>query len=61
MTANNFIKTDKYEIYVITNYKYQKDYYLDKRIKHIIAKNRTLIQKAVKDLNLDFIINKLKY
>ena len=56
VTANNFIKTDKYEIYVITNYKYQKDYYLDKRIKHIIAKNRTLIQKAVKDLNLDFII-----
>ena len=56
VTANNFIKTDKYEIYVITNYKYQKDYFLDERIKHIIAKNRTLIQKEAKDLNLDFII-----
>ena len=56
VTANNFIKTDKYEIYVVTNYKYKKDFFLDKRIHHLIAKNRTLIKNATQNLNLDFII-----
>ena len=56
VTANNLIKTEKYEIYVVTNYKYAKDYQLDNRIKRIIAKNRTLIKEATKDLNIDFFI-----
>ena len=56
VTANNFIKTGKYEIYVVTNYKYAKDYWLDERIKHIVAKNATLIKNATKDLNIDFFI-----
>jgi len=56
VTANNLIKTEKYEIYVVTNYKYAKDYKLDNRIKRIIAKNRTLIKEATKDLNIDFFI-----
>jgi len=56
VTANNFIKTGKYDIYVVTNYKYANDYWLDSRIKHIVAKNRTLIKNATKDLNIDFFI-----
>ena len=56
VTANNLIKTEKYEIYVVTKYKYGKDYKLDNRIKRIIAKNRTLIREATKDLNIDFFI-----
>ena len=56
VTANNFIKTEKYDIYVVTNHKYTNDYWLDGRIKHIVAKNNTLIKNATKDLNIDFVI-----
>ena len=56
VTANNFIKTGKYEIYVITEYKSGSDYYLDSDIKRIIAKNRTLVKNATKDLGIDFFI-----
>ena len=56
VTANNLIKTEKYDIYVVTNYKYSKDYWIDSRIKHIVAKNNSLIKNATKDLNIDFVI-----
>ena len=56
VTANNLIKTEKYEIYIVTNYKYSKDYWIDSRIKHIVAKNNSLIKNATKDLNIDFVI-----
>ena len=56
VTANNLIKTGKYDIYVITEYSYSKDYWIDNRIMHLIAKNRTLIKMAAKDLNIDVVI-----
>ena len=56
VTANNLIKTEKYDIYIVTNSKYSKDYWIDSRIKRIIAKNNTLIRNATKDLNIDFFI-----
>ena len=56
VTANNFIKTGKYEIYVITEFKSPKDYKLDNRINRLIAKNRTIIKNLTKNLNIDFFI-----
>ena len=56
VTANNFIKTGKYEIYVVTEYKSSSDYYLESGIQRIIAKNRTLVKNATKDLGIDFFI-----
>ena len=56
VTANNFFKTGKYEIYVITEYKTASDYYLEDGIIRLIAKNRTVTKNLTQHLGIDFFI-----
>ena len=56
VAADYFIKTGKYEVYIITEKKANKEYIYDERIIRIIEANRTLLQNKTKDLNIDFFI-----
>ena len=56
VAANYFVKTGKYEVYIITEKSYRNDYKIDKNIHRIIAKNRTITKDMTKDLDIDFFI-----
>ena len=56
VAANNFVKTGKYEVYIITESSSKKEYKYDERIHRIISKNKTITKNITKDLNIDFFI-----
>ena len=56
VAANYFVNTGKYDVYIITESSYSKEYKYDKRINRIIAKNRTETKNKAKNLNIDFFI-----
>ena len=56
VAANIFVKTGKYEVYIITESSSNKEYKYDKRIHRIIAKNKTVTKDMTKHLNIDFFI-----
>ena len=57
VTANNLIKTGKYDIYFITEKPYGKEYKYDPKIKRVfIYNNHTLIRNFTKHVSIDFLI-----
>ena len=57
VTANNLIKTGKYDIYLITGKPYHKEYSYDKRIKRFVGEdNDTVIRNISKNENIDIFI-----
>jgi len=56
VAANYFIKTGKYEIYIITEKKSSNEYKYDERINRIIEKDKDKLKNKIKYLNIDFFI-----
>ena len=56
VAANYFVKTGRYDVFIITESSSKKEYKYDKRITRIISKNRTQTKSMTKNLNIDFFI-----
>ena len=59
VAANYFIKTGKYEIYIITEKKSSNEYKYDERINRIIEKDKDKLKNKIKYLNIDFLYCKM--
>ena len=57
LTANYFVETGKYDVYLITGKSYSKDYKYNSKIKRVYAyNNQTLLRNFTKHVNIDFFI-----
>ena len=56
VAANYFVKTGKYDVYIITEKSVGKEYKIDERITRIMAENNTVTKEKTKNLDIDFFI-----